>query len=135
MKKEYIPQFDYDDLPEGDYKEEYKKITFKEKIFNALGTFGIIVYYGWSVLVSVLPFVMIDFNFWLTALFIGIELFFPPATIVFWIWGLIAAFSGVQDIWAIIYYILSIILFLPFFINIIVGLVESIKNSIARNKY
>ena len=97
MKKEYIPQFDYDDLPEGDYKEEYKKITFKEKIFNALGTFGIIVYYGWSVLVSVLPFVMIDFNFWLTALFIGIELFFPPATIVFWIWGLIAAFSGVRQ--------------------------------------
>ena len=56
---------------------------FKEKIFNALGTFGIIIYYGWSILVSILPFVMIDFNFWLTALFIGIELFFPPATLVF----------------------------------------------------
>ena len=103
---------------------------FKEKIFNALGTFGIIIYYGWSILVSILPFVMIDFNFWLTALFIGIELFFPPATLVFWIWGLIAAINGVQDIWAIIYYIATAIAFIPFFLSILLDFINSFRKKI-----
>ena len=127
MKEKYTPQFDYEDLPEVNYEEECRKITFKEKIFNALGTFGIIIYYGWGILVSVLPFVMIDVHFLLTLLFIAIEFFLPVTSIVFWIWGIIAAINGVQDIWAVIYYITTVILFFPFIIGVIIDFAKIFK--------
>ena len=39
--------------------------------------------------------------------------------IVFWIWGLVKAIGGKQDVWAIIYYIVSVVVFLPVFGSII----------------
>lgn len=91
----------------------------KEKLHNILGGFGAAVYFIISILVSVLPFVMIGASFWLNLLFFGIVQFIPAASAIFWVWGLVAAINGVQDIFAIIYYVLFVVMFLPFFISII----------------
>ena len=88
-----------------------------KKFFALFGGFGVILYYIVTLVIAVLPFVMIDVSFWLTFLFIGINLIFPPATIVFWIWGLVCAINGVQDVFAIIYYVVFVAACLPFFIG------------------
>ena len=97
----------------------------KDKLFGILGGFGVIAYYIISLLVSVLPFVMIGTSFGLNLLFFGIVQFVPAASVVFWIWGLVAAINGVQDIFAIIYYVLFAVIFLPFFISIILDFVNA----------
>ena len=89
----------------------------KEKLTNLFGSLGLILYFGHSILVGVLPFVMIDTSFWMTCLFFLIEQIFPLATVFFWIWGLVCTIQGIQDIWAIIYYISFGVLFLPFFLS------------------
>ena len=90
----------------------------KEKLTNMLGGFGVVLYYILSTAVAVLPFVMIDAPFWLTFIFFVVEQFLPFSSIVFWIWGLVRAITGIQDIWAIAYYILFAIMFVPFFISV-----------------
>lgn len=94
----------------------------KEKLQSALGGFGLIIWYVISTIIYIIPFVMIGASFWLNIVFFGIIQLFPPASIVFWIWGLICAINGVQDIWAIVYYVLFVIGFMPFFIWIISSL-------------
>lgn len=100
-------------------KQSDKKFNLKDNFFSALGTFGAILYFILSLVISALPFMMIGGNFFVRLLLITIETFFPPISIVFWIWGLICAIQGVQDIWAIIYYIAFAVLWLPFYISII----------------
>ncbi len=99
----------------------------KEKLMNALGTVGIILYYLVSLFICVIPFVMIGASFFLNVIFFAIVQFFPATSIVFWIWGLVCAIKGVQDIWAIIYYILFVVLFVPFFISAVLDLFSSKK--------
>jgi len=64
---------------------------------------------------------MIGGNFFITLLLITINTFVPLAPVVFWSWGLVCAIQGIQDIWAIIYYVAFIVLFLPFIITTIVN--------------
>lgn len=96
----------------------------KEKLVNALGVFGGILWFVVSSLIYVLPFVMIGGSFWLTALLITIVYFFPISSVIFWVWGLVCAILGPQDVFAIIYYVAFAILFLPFFISIISDLIR-----------
>lgn len=86
----------------------------KEKLHDALGLFGVILYYIFSLCVSVMPFVMIDASFWMTVIFFTIEQIIPLSTFIFWIWGLICAIRGIQDIFAFIYYALFAVMFLPY---------------------
>ena len=72
-----------------------------------------------QIIVYILPFVMIGGSFLLTVLLITINTFIPFASIIFWIWGLVCAIKGVQDIWAILYYIAFIVIWIPFYVNII----------------
>ncbi len=95
---------------------------FKEKLQDALGTFGVVLYFIIQLFVCALPFVMIDKSFIITALFFGVEYFFPPSSIVFWIWGLVCAINGPQDVIAIIYYVAFSVIFIPFFISTITSL-------------
>ena len=95
------------------------KLTFKEKISNAVGAFGTVWYFLIRLIISILPFVMIGGNFFLTLILISINTFVPLASIVFWIWGLVCAIKGVQDIWAILYYIAFTLIWIPFFISTI----------------
>lgn len=96
--------------------------SLKEKMVDTLGAFGMILYYIIHIAICILPFIMIDLNFVLTFILICIDSFFPLATIVFWVWGLIKAIQGPQDIIAIIYYIAFAVLWLPFFISILTSL-------------
>ena len=98
-----------------------RKFNFnlKEKINNTFGSIGVFFYILIKVFISVLPFVMIDEGFILTLLFMGASMFFPLSSVVFWIWGLVCAINGVQDVFAIIYYIAFVVIWVPFFFSLI----------------
>lgn len=103
--------------------EKEEKTSIKDYLTFTSG----ILYYIVSLFVSILPFVMIGANFFVNLLLIGINMFFPLSSIIFWIWGLICAINGVQDVWAIIYYILFVIIWIPFYISIIIDTIKSFK--------
>lgn len=104
----------------------------KEKLHSLLGGFGVILYYGLTLLIAVLPLVMIDVPFWADFLILIVVNVFPPLSLPLWIWGLIAAIKGSQDIFAIIYYILFAIFVLYCLINLLLSLltVRAEKKSI-----
>lgn len=93
----------------------------KEKLLDALGIFGGIIWFLILGLIAFLPLAMIGGSFWLNLLLFSIVFFFPASSGVFWIWGLVCAIKGPQDVWAIIYYVLFAILFLPFVLSILKG--------------
>lgn len=90
----------------------------KEKFTGALGAFGIVLYYLFRLLCCILPFVMINAPFLLLVVFFFIAYFVPASSIIFWIWGLVCAIRGPQDFLAIIYYIATVIAYLPFILSI-----------------
>lgn len=103
----------------------------KQKLIIALGSLGFILYFLISTFVYVLPLLVLDLSFWLFLLFLFVMQFIPISSVVFWIWGLITTIQGQQDAWAIIYYALFAILFLPFFVSTI----TDIFRGIAARKY
>ncbi len=109
---------------ESDYetKETTAGMTIKEKIIVKLGCLGVALYYALSLLISVLPFVMIGGGFFFGLVLISINYFIPLTSIIFWFWGLICALKGVQDIWAILYYVLFVVMWIPFYIGILKAL-------------
>ena len=94
----------------------------KEKLMNALGAVGLGLWYLVSLLIAVMPLVMIDAPFLLKLLLLAIALFVPATSGVFWVWGLVCAIRGPQDIIAIVYYVLFAIMFMPFFISTVLNL-------------
>lgn len=100
------------------YKNDYSKevTSLKEVGLNTLGCIGIIGVFLLRILIAVLPFVMIGGGFLLTLLLTTIECIFPLTTVIFWVWGLVCAIQGVQDIWAIMFYIAFVVIWIPFFI-------------------
>ena len=99
----------------------------KEKLMNALGGIGFGLWYLVSLLVAVIPLVMIDAPFLLNLLLLAIALFVPATSGIFWIWGLVCAILGPQDVIAIIYYVLFAIMFLPFFISTVLNIFNKRK--------
>lgn len=95
--------------------------SVKEKLTTTFGAFGSIIYFVISAIVYVLPFIMIGGNFFLSLVLIGINTFVPFTSAVFWIWGLICAIKGIQDVWAIIYYIAFAVIWVPFYISTIIS--------------
>ena len=108
----------------------------KEKLSNVIGSLGVIVWYIISEIIYIIPFIMIGASFWLNILFFGIVQFFPASSIFFWVWGLICASNGIQDVWSTIYYILFVIVFLPFIILTVYGKLGGKQNvhNVIRNK-
>ena len=76
--------------------------------------------------ISVFPFVMIDAGFILTFVLILLSSFIPLTTVVFWIWGLVSAINGVQDGWAIAYYVIFCVLWIPFYLLVVLEFVAKI---------
>ena len=107
-------------------KEAHQKriSLFKDKLTNTFGVFGIIIYILIQAIVYILPFVMIGGNFFLTLLLLGINSLIPFASAVFWIWGLVCAINGIQDIWAIMYYIVFVVVWIPYYINLITSFIR-----------
>ena len=91
----------------------------KDKLANSLGIVGVAIYYIFRLIASILPFVMIGAPFLITVLLIFIAQVVPFAPPVFWVWGLVCALRGTQDIWAIAYYILFLICFLPLIVSLV----------------
>lgn len=99
-----------------------KKESFKERLEGTYGCLGVVLYYLVSSIIAILPFVMIEANFFITLVLISIEIFIPLTSIVFWIWGLVCAIMGKQDFWTMQYYIVFAVAWLPFYIQIIKSL-------------
>ena len=91
----------------------------KEFLSNTLGVLGIILYYILILFVSILPILVLDVPFLLDVIFLLIMQFIPFSSIVFWIWSLIVAITGPQDYVTIIFYIGSVVVYLPVIISII----------------
>ena len=100
----------------------------KEKLQSTLGAIGGILFYLISLTIYILPLVMIGASFWWDLLFFAILYFFPVSSIVFWIWGLVCAITGPQDAWAIIYYVLFAVMWVPFFVSTVRELLSSERN-------
>ena len=94
----------------------------KDKLIGALGSVGLILWYLLSLLIAVMPLVMIGASFWLNLLLLAVIQFIPATSGLFWVWGLVCAIRGPQDTIAIIYYVLFVIMFLPFFINSVLSI-------------
>ena len=101
--------------------------SIKDKLTNTFGMFGTIIYFLINAIVYILPFVMIGGNFFLTSLLLGINAFIPLASAIFWLWGLVCAIKGIQDVWAIIYYIAFAVIWVPFYISSIFALFSKNK--------
>lgn len=115
-------------------KETYHKTgnssktnSIKERLTASLGFFGGVLYFLIRIIVYILPFVMIGGNFFVTLVLVGINTLVPFASVVFWIWGLVCAITGVQDIWAIMYYIVFVIVWIPFYIDSIISIISFIR--------
>lgn len=93
--------------------------TIKEKLFGTLGSIGCVIYYLLIMTIAVMPIVMIDPPGIINWLLIAIVIFFPTLSAPVWIWGLVCAVMGPQDVFAIIYYVLFGIMWLPCFISIV----------------
>lgn len=91
----------------------------KEKLTNLFGSVGVFFYFIIRFFVAAFPFIMIEGSFWFIFLLISIEQLFPFTYIIFWIWGLLDAIKGTQDIWAILYYGVFGFIFIPFFVDLI----------------
>ncbi len=100
----------------------------KERFFYVFGSLGAVLYFVLTVFVSVLPFIMIDANFFVTLLFIFVEMAFPLTSVVFWIWGLICAINGPQDWVTISYYIAFTVLWLPYYISVFLAFFKKSNN-------
>jgi hypothetical protein len=96
-----------------------KMKNMKEKLSSSLGVIGVAIYYIFRLFSSLLPFIMIGAPFFVTMILIFIAQVVPFAIPVFWIWGLLSAFKGPQDILAMCYYIIFSVCFLPLIINLI----------------
>ena len=103
-------------------------MSIKEKLANTFGAFGGILYLVIRTIISILPFVMIGGGILLSFFLISINTLIPFASIVFWVWGLVCAITGVQAVWAIIYYVAFAVIWLPFFVSTIIELFAHNKN-------
>lgn len=99
----------------------FKTLARNNGIANAIIVYVIILF------VSILPLVIIDVNFWLSSLFVLIEYFFPITSIVFWVWGFIVAVSKTQNWLTISYYVCTVIVFIPFYKNTVIGFFSRFK--------
>lgn len=107
-------------------KEKRSVSSVKNWFTEKLGIFGMLLYFGVLLFLGIFPFVMIDVNFIVELILMLINMFFPVTSIVFWIWGLVCAINGPQDVFAIIYYVSFAVLWVPSFICRAVVFVSSI---------
>lgn len=86
----------------------------KDFLLTSLGTFGFVLFYAIVIFMTVYPLLMFEMSWWLymiLALIIQLVVVYIPFGLeVLWIIGLIGAISGKQDAFAVIYYILFVLI-------------------------
>ena len=87
---------------------------FRDFLLTSLGTFGFVLFYAIVIFATVYPLIMFEMPWWLyIILALVVQLIvvnIPFGLEVLWIIGLIGAISGKQDIFAVIYYILFVLI-------------------------
>lgn len=82
----------------------------KDFLLTSLGTFGMVIFYTISLLITIFPLIMFEMSWWLYLILALIAQLvivkIPFGLEVLWIIGLVGAILGKQDIFAVIYYIL-----------------------------
>lgn len=95
----------------------------KDFLLTSLGTFGLLLFYAIGLLLTIYPLLMFEMSWWvymILALIIQlIVVNIPFGLEVLWVIGLIGAISGKQDIFAVIYYILFVLLVVPTIIRLV----------------
>lgn len=81
-----------------------------------------------SVILLMLPYTVIHFNDYLLYAIIAVIVFFTMENtyvlMIYWLIGLICAIVGSQNVWAIIYYFAFAIIWIPFFKDILLSVIE-----------
>lgn len=98
----------------------------KDKLQNSLGTFGIILYFVFSIVSCVMPFVILDTSFlWTFLLFAAIMFLGNLGNLlmfVLYIWAFVVAVQGPQDIFAIVFYLCFVAFVVPTVFAVIAAL-------------
>lgn len=86
----------------------------KEFLLTSLGTGGMLLFFAISIFITVFPLIMFEMPWFLYIVLALLVQFvivnIPFGLEVLWIIGLIGAISGEQDVFAIIYYILFVLI-------------------------
>ncbi len=86
----------------------------KDFLLTSLGTVGMLIFYTLSLFITVFPLIMFEMPWWLyliLALLVQLVIVKIPFGVeILWIIGLIGAILGKQDVLAIIYYILFVVI-------------------------
>ncbi len=93
-----------------------------------LSGIGSTLFFLLCLFIGVIPVVAIGLPWWGDLIIILIIQFIPATSAIFWIWGLIVTIGGPQDIFAIIYYVLFVVAFLPFIASTVLNLFGSVFN-------
>ena len=105
-------------------------MNLKEKLTNALGTFGGILFYIISLAVLVFPVGIVssyyDLSWWANWLLLFGSMWSSFIGFVVWVVGLIATIKGPQDTLAIIYYIAFAVVNLSFYLIFIITWIVSL---------
>lgn len=107
-------------------------MNLKEKLTNALGTFGAVLYFIISIVLVVFPVCMISWYYntpwWANALMLWGSIASNIISFAVWVVGLIATIKGPQDTFAIIYYIaFAVVNLFNYFIFIVAWIVSLFK--------
>lgn len=96
----------------------------KEKLSNALGKFGVALWYIVTLFFVVWPLVVIGMPSIVITIIVLLVFFAPTlgsvACAIFWIWGLVVTIGGPQDTFAMVYYVL-------FALNVVLYLLPMVK--------
>lgn len=97
----------------------------KEKLSNALGGVGVVLWHVITLLISVMPLVAIGGPWWLIMILAFVSVGIPLLSIPIWIWGLVCVIRDAPtSTFAIIYYIVMGIIVAFFVIDFILGVKE-----------
>lgn len=83
----------------------------KDKLFGALGTFGVILWYIISFLYSFFPLVILRFNFWIDLILIAVMAAVPFAgeivRLVLYVWAFIVVIGRPIDWLSIVFFVFA----------------------------
>ncbi len=98
----------------------------KQKLINSFGAIGGVLWFLIKVVVSMLPSAMIGLRFPWNILFLGFSSLSATTMTIGWTVGLVFAIKGIQDTWAIIFYIVyAVAAYLIFIPNAFVLLIKA----------
>lgn len=98
----------------------------KEWCMSVFGAGAYIVFFLLACFINIFPLIFIDMPFWVDFLLLmgmsAIPFISNFISLAVWIWGLVAAIGGRQDVFAILFYIVFAIKMIDLLINLLSGI-------------